>query len=35
VTNLITPRAFFSYTPTELVKLEIAPFDPPTSKTPL
>jgi len=35
VTNLITPRALFSPTHLlNLVQLEIAPFDPPTSKTP-
>ena len=35
VTNLITPRALFS--PTYLLNLlkpELAPFNPPTSKTP-
>jgi len=35
VTNLITPRALFSPTYLlNLVKPEIAPFDPPTPKTP-
>jgi len=35
VTNLITPRALFSSTYLlNVVTPEIAPFDPPTSKTP-
>jgi len=35
VTNLITPRALFSPTYLlNLVKKELAPFDPPTPKTP-